>query len=182
MAVALWQSWHPHLIWMDMRMPELDGYTATQQIRQLEAGQRVTKIIALTANAFEENRAQALNSGCDDFVRKPFQISQLFSKMAEHLGLVYQYGQACLASPANPASAAPLAVLADLQDLPIAIVEQLYQATLQLDNQQLAILIAELAPGHPALAELLGQKLEEFAIDQIHTWLQHVLHPPVSCS
>jgi PAS domain S-box-containing protein len=175
MAIALWQSWRPHLIWMDTRMPELDGYTATQRIRELEAGQRVTKIIALTANAFEENRVQALDSGCDDFVRKPFQISQLFNKMADHLGLAYQYGQACPTSPANPASTAPLAVLANLQDLPIAIVEQLYQATLQLDNQQLAILITQLAPEHPALAELLGQKLEEFAIDQIHTWLQHVI-------
>ncbi|NJL46999.1 MAG: PAS domain S-box protein [Leptolyngbyaceae cyanobacterium SM2_5_2] len=171
-AIMLWQSWQPHLIWMDMQMPELDGYTATQRIRELEAGQKHTKIIALTANAFEENRVQALSHGCDDFVRKPFQIAQLLEKMADHLGLKYRYEETpSTAAPSLPSIETSVA-LAELQALPEPVFEQLYQATLRLDSQQLTDLVAQLAAEHPVLTQWLRQKLDDFAIDQIHTLLQ----------
>jgi len=94
-AVLLWESWHPHLIWMDMQMPILDGYEATQQIkaRQLKTlGEaRSTKIVALTASAFEEERATMLSVGCDDFVSKPFQKDIILAKMEQCLGVRYLY-------------------------------------------------------------------------------------------
>ena len=87
-AIRLWESWEPHLIWMDIRMPVMDGYEATKQIKSKLKGQSTT-IIALTANAFEEDRAIALSVGCDDFLSKPFQKSVLLEKMAKHLGVRY---------------------------------------------------------------------------------------------
>ena len=71
-AIAIWEEWQPHLIWMDMRMPVMDGYEATRQIKSHLKGQ-ATVIIALTASALEEEKTIILSSGCDDFVRKPFQ-------------------------------------------------------------------------------------------------------------
>jgi CheY-like chemotaxis protein len=77
-AIDHWQRWQPHLILMDLRMPKMDGYKATQQIRQLEnamqeapetrhqASSHLTKIIALTAAALEEDHAAILTIGCDD--------------------------------------------------------------------------------------------------------------------
>jgi PAS domain S-box-containing protein len=97
-AIAQAQSWQPHLIWMDVRMPVIDGYQATQQIKQQATAGSVPKIIALTANAFEEERPAALAAGCDDFLRKPIQEESLFNKMAEHLGIQYVY-QASIAAP-----------------------------------------------------------------------------------
>ncbi|MFM7578698.1 MAG: response regulator, partial [Microcystaceae cyanobacterium] len=61
-AIAQWQAWQPHLIWMDILMPVLDGYEATRKIRNLPQGQNV-KIIALTANAFSEAQRMALEAG-----------------------------------------------------------------------------------------------------------------------
>jgi CheY-like chemotaxis protein len=98
-AVKLWQQFAPQLILMDMQMPVIDGYEATQQIRQLEHLDRPaaehssgsTIIIALTANAFETERKEVLAVGCDDFVSKPFQREALLTKIAEHLGARYQY-------------------------------------------------------------------------------------------
>lgn len=56
---------------MDMRMPVMDGYTATQQIKSILGGEN-TIIIALTASAFQEERGMILSIGCDDLICKPF--------------------------------------------------------------------------------------------------------------
>ena len=87
-AVAIWERWEPHLIWMDMRMPVMDGYEATKQIKSQLKGQ-ATVIIAITASILEEERAVVLSVGCDDFVRKPLRESVIFEKIAEHLGVRY---------------------------------------------------------------------------------------------
>ncbi|MEG4147396.1 PAS domain S-box protein, partial [Microcoleus sp. Pol12B5] len=89
-AIRTWETWKPHLIWMDMQMPVIDGYEATRQIKA-NIQDEATSIVALTASAFEEERAIVLSSGCDDFVSKPFQEEVIFAKMAEHLGVQYIY-------------------------------------------------------------------------------------------
>ena len=88
-AVRIFESWAPHFIWMDMRMPVLDGYAATRRIRGLPGGAQV-KIVALTASAFEEDRQAILDAGCDDMVRKPLEQEGLFGLMAKLLGLRYR--------------------------------------------------------------------------------------------
>ena len=89
-AIAVWEEWEPHLIWMDMRMPVMNGYEATRHIKASTKGQ-ATVIIALTASAFEEERTVVLSAGCDDFVRKPFREAEVFDKMADYLGVRYTY-------------------------------------------------------------------------------------------
>ncbi|MDY7007093.1 MAG: GAF domain-containing protein [Cyanobacteriota bacterium] len=89
-AIEIWHSWQPHLILMDMRMPVMNGYEATTNIRsQLKDG--ATKIIALTASAFEEDKRTILSAGCDDFVRKPFRESELLRTIGKHLEAKYIY-------------------------------------------------------------------------------------------
>lgn len=89
-AVAIAAEWEPHLIWMDMRMPVMDGYEATKQIKAAPKGQAMI-VVALTVSAFEEGRALILSTGCDDFVRKPYQEHDIFDKLAKHLGVRYIY-------------------------------------------------------------------------------------------
>jgi signal transduction histidine kinase/CheY-like chemotaxis protein len=89
-AVDIWNEWEPHLIWMDMRMPVMDGYTATQQIKATTKGE-ATAIIALTASVLEEERAIVLSAGCDDFMRKPFREQEIFTAMNKHIGVRYIY-------------------------------------------------------------------------------------------
>ena len=96
-AIALWQSWKPDLTWMDIRMPGLDGYEATRQIRAMEQDE-VSIIIALTAQASQSDRALALAAGCNDYISKPFREETLFLKLKEYLGLEYLYAEDALVS------------------------------------------------------------------------------------
>jgi len=80
-AVEIRQNWGPDLIWMDMRMPVMDGYEAVKTIRALEkedSKMTRTTIIAQTASSFEEERSAILDAGCDDFLRKPYKDSEIF--------------------------------------------------------------------------------------------------------
>jgi CheY-like chemotaxis protein len=61
---------------MDIRMPIMDGYEATRRIKEMPTGAE-TVIVALTASAFEENRLEALEQGCDDFVCKLFRECEI---------------------------------------------------------------------------------------------------------
>ncbi|MCW6038423.1 response regulator [Spirulina subsalsa FACHB-351] len=83
-AIAQTAQHHPDLIFMDIRMPKLNGIEASQKIQQTLTPP-IPKIIALTASAFEEDRTEILASGCDDFIRKPFQEQEILSCLAHHL-------------------------------------------------------------------------------------------------
>lgn len=89
-AVELWKEWQPHLIWMDMRMPVMDGYQATSEIKASHKG-KDTVIIALTAKVFEKDRVKILEHGVDDFLRKPFREKDIFEMISRHLGVEYTY-------------------------------------------------------------------------------------------
>jgi PAS domain S-box-containing protein len=69
-AVEIFKQWDPDLIWMDIRMPVMDGLEATHRIKSTDAGAH-TKIIAITAQALEDDRMRIMKAGCDDFIRKP---------------------------------------------------------------------------------------------------------------
>jgi signal transduction histidine kinase/CheY-like chemotaxis protein len=170
-AIASWQRWQPHLIWMDMRMPTLDGYEATRQIRALEQqteGDRpLVKIIALTASTYEEERSLVLAIGCDDFVRKPFQEELLFSKMTQHLGVQFQYAEPemSLSSETEPASRFPTLTAADLAVMPDSWRTELYQAAQTLNAQRTLSVIATIPAEHQHLANQLQTLVSNFRYD-----------------
>ncbi len=89
-AIEEWEGWKPHFIWMDMRMPLMDGYEATRKIKA-RSQEHTTAIVALTASAFDEQRADILAAGCDDLVHKPFQQEVIFETIGKYLEVEYIY-------------------------------------------------------------------------------------------
>ena len=83
-AVDLAQRKPFDLILMDMQMPRLDGLQATEQIRRLLGGRHLP-ILAMTANAFAEDKARCLAAGMDDFISKPVSPMLLFETLLRWL-------------------------------------------------------------------------------------------------
>jgi len=90
-AIELWQRWQPDLIFMDQRMPLMDGSEATRLIRAEEGAQRKkrTAIVALTASAFEHEREAILASGADEFVMKPYIEEEIFAVITKTIGVAF---------------------------------------------------------------------------------------------
>ncbi len=82
-AIAAWKADDWDVILMDVQMPEVDGPTATKEIRRLEAvsGRARTPIIALTANAMSHQVAEYREAGMDGFVAKPIEVGRLFAAL-----------------------------------------------------------------------------------------------------
>ncbi|MGK7883277.1 MAG: PAS domain S-box protein [Crocosphaera sp.] len=170
-ALDIWKSWQPHLIWMDMRMPIMDGYKATQRIKANPKGQE-TVIIALTASAFEEERNLVLSAGCDDFMRKPFREEVLWEKIAQHLGVNYVYEdldkQKFSSQPnqqATPQTRYQLQSL--LEKMPPQWISALHQAALECSDDGILELIEEIPPHSQPLAIALREWSENFLFDPV---------------
>ncbi len=162
-GLLLWESWLPHLILMDIRMPIMDGYTATNRIRK-NPKSKETIIIALTASVFEEEREKVLLAGCNDFISKPFQQSIIFDKITQHLGVQYIYEVVGQASPKifiETLSSENLSVMSPHW------LEQMYQAAYYLDTEVMNELIAQIPESQAGLSLTLTDSINNFNSDRI---------------
>jgi CheY-like chemotaxis protein len=179
-AIALWESWQPDLIWMDLQMPEMDGYEAILAIRQKERENPqfpTVPIIALTASAFEETRNNVLSLGFDDFVRKPFREGELLQKMSEHLGAVYRYAeienktrdrQFSDSSQDSPSS------LNALAQMPPEWIKDLYHGAAQGSDDLVCRLIEQIPSEQVMLASDLTTMAMGFRFDLIMALIQQL--------
>ncbi len=163
-ALEIWEAWHPHLIWMDMRMPVMDGFEATRRIKATTQGQ-ATVVVALTASAFEEDRAMILSGGCDDFMRKPFREIEIFDMLTKHLGARFIYDEQAV-SPAPPAGKQALAP-ETLAALPAAWRADIRNAAIQADADVVLAQIAQIRAAHPDVADILQTWVGNFRFDLI---------------
>jgi CheY-like chemotaxis protein len=172
-AVTIWEQWQPDLIWMDMRMPIMNGYEATTKIRSQLKGQATT-IIALTASTLEEERAIVLSAGCDDFVRKPFLEDIIFEKMSEYLGVQYIYEAI---ATREPTTNQPLAKFTaeSLLVMPKKWLVQLEKSASQLDNIAIAQLLTQVPPEHFLITKEIEDHVNDFNFDRIITLAQEAI-------
>ena len=152
-TVALFEEWHPDLIWMDIRMPVMDGLEAARRIRASSAGGS-TKIIALTAHALQEERRAILAAGCDDLVRKPFREHELFDALAHHMHVKFIYDTAPRGGTEQEVSGLALHP-GQLTALPAELLLELQQAVVELDTGRTEALIKQVTEKDASLGRVL---------------------------
>jgi CheY-like chemotaxis protein len=173
-TVDIYPEWQPNFIWMDIRMPVMDGLEATRRIKVTEAG-KSTPIAALTAHALEEEREEILAAGCDDFVRKPFREQEIFAVMAKHLGLNYVYQE-------EREEAEPVETDVDLRPeqlatLPGDLLSPLYQAVVELDKARILALIEQIKTIDPPVARALNTCVYKFTLSPLLDLLEKIERP-----
>jgi len=84
-ALELYQAGNYDLIFMDVQMPELDGYEVTAKIRGFEADDKHTPIVAVTANALSGDKEKCIEAGMDDYISKPIKGESLEEMLIKYL-------------------------------------------------------------------------------------------------
>lgn len=225
-AIALWESWQPDLIWMDMQMPIVDGYETTKRIKFREhqnqmtrptmeikgAGQgeraseqasstsigqrpttnepltmsvrplathdRQTIIIALTASAFEEERAAILAAGCDDFVSKPFHREVILGKIAQYLTVRYLYEDESGKTEDTGGDANEALTDASLEhhlsQMSNDWLDQLYQAAVRGSDERVLQLVEKIPAAQAPFAAAIANLANNFQFDRLVALTQRV--------
>ena len=160
-AIVAWREWRPHLVFMDIRMPVMDGLEATRRILASDTG-TLTKIVAVTAHALEEERREILSAGCDDFIRKPYGDNEIFDALARQLGVRFRY-------EASGPTGAPAASVdaADLAGLPDNLSGSLERALVDLDVDAVNRAVDEVRVVEPHLAGALADLVADLQFGRI---------------
>ncbi len=184
-AIELWKTLSPHLILMDMRMPVMNGYEAVKIIRKplpqplpetetavlpllsqgggKGVGCSEIPIIAVTAYAFEEDRKAVMAAGCNDFIRKPFEETELFEKIAFYLGIRYIYEEI-----SDQKKQIKVELRADeLSDLPREWLTGLRDAAMRGDSERIFELTAQIQADHSGIADELNALTQRYQFKKI---------------
>jgi CheY-like chemotaxis protein len=159
-GVEAFQSWRPQFVWMDLRMPVMDGKEAVRRIRALDGGREV-RIVAVSASAFATERNDVLALGADDFIAKPYRPGEIFDCMARHLGLK----RIDRKPPEEERHVQPGQI--DLSALPQELTRDLRAAVVMLDSKRIREVITRISDCDATVGHKLSYLADCFAYTPI---------------
>ncbi len=173
-AVERARELKPDMIFMDIKMPILDGYGAVKEIKE-DPGIQSIKVFALTASAFSHDEKKILDAGFDGFLAKPFKQSRLYRLIKEKSGveLLYETAQESIPN-SHPADLKPLDFQLALWGLGKEGLEKLTEGALIGDYGALVKMAEVLEPTAPAFSQALKYAAESFNEGSITALLEGV--------
>ena len=156
---------HPDIILMDYHMPKVDGFEATRRIKALPEGKEVPVLI-VTASALEQNHQDALKSGADAFIRKPYLEEELLDEMKKSLNLKYIYHPKKESGSSIAEHASNDDISGNVKKLQEALVAKMRQAVVEGDLNALLQLINS-TDIELSLAEFMRAKAEKFEYEDL---------------
>ena len=173
-ALDIHRTWQPDLIWMDLRMPKMDGYEATRQIKSQAVSPATRQkpiVIALTGSAFASEQRRAIAAGCDDFVCKPFRTETIFKKIANYLEVQYTYATAAASKIDNcqqkQTNTSTKIAAIDLRAMSPRWIEQVHLAATKVNGKEIFRLLEAVPPEHKHLRLGLSQLVASFSFEEI---------------
>ena len=159
----------PDIVLMDIHMPVLDGYAATQEIRRWESENNAPRlpIIALTADAFEEDRQHCLAAGMDDFLSKPVEVNALKAAISRWMGIgVVQAAPEQAISEYSPIDKTRFFALID--EITPLLAENKFDAIAQFKELQALVADTPLATEMNEIERILGSFSFAMALERLH--------------
>jgi CHASE2 domain-containing sensor protein/nitrogen-specific signal transduction histidine kinase/CheY-like chemotaxis protein len=172
------EHWQPDAVFLDLQLPPDGGLKTAQSLALLNPS---PVIIAVTSNAFEQERTDALAAGCKACLYKPFQETTIFEVLAEHLGIQYLYQEDKSNSALKdsfsrtatvPQYSSEALSVEWLAQMPSDWLAQLDWAAQHLDAEQVLALIGQVPEQHSNLALRLQQTVKQFDFGQLMTAAQ----------
>ena len=152
-AINISEHWQPSLIFMDLRMPVIDGYEATRVIKSSQSSQD-TVVVALTASTLDQKQPDLF----DDFLTKPYKDSTLIETLKHHLGVTFVYDN----------GDAPPSLPIQFEDaVPQLLIDQLETSARDLDYVSTVDIIERIQDHSAHFATLLNDWTNEFAFDKV---------------
>lgn len=166
-ALALVPAWKPDVIFLDLRMPGVDGFELARRLREQPGGAKL-KLIAMSASVLSFNREKAFAAGCDDFLPKPFREDDLLARLglALHLEWIGDTEKAH-----RPGSGSPFEPVAT--QLPAAVLTELLAIARRGEIAQFRRRLAEL-PDDP-LVDALERVAKTYRMERIRELLERQL-------
>ncbi|MDP2963583.1 MAG: ATP-binding protein [Sulfurimicrobium sp.] len=160
-AVEQFQNWRPQFVWMDLRMPEMDGVEATRRIRALPGGEAV-KIAAVTASIFRGDEDELMAAGFDTIMHKPFRSGEIFGCMERLLDLRFdrvpaERKEQCMPDLSTAAFAA----------MPEALRKNLEDAMVILDGERIMKAIDDISKIYPELGSAIKFRAQSYNYESI---------------
>lgn len=163
-AIESFIEWKPHFIWMDRRMPVMDGIEATKQIRLLPSGKDV-KIVAITASSFKEEDQEIASIGFDDIVHKPYRANNIFNCMEKILGVRF-VNKECSENKQEENIIVTLSK-EDFTNLSIDLRNKFINSLISLDISNINDSILNISQSNSILGKKLMKYAEEFKYNDI---------------
>jgi signal transduction histidine kinase/DNA-binding response OmpR family regulator len=164
-ALRVAPEFQPHLIFLDLRMPGMDGLELARRLRAAAGGDKL-KLIAMSASVLSFNRDDAFTAGCDDFLAKPFREDDLLAQLELHLQLTWRDESPTTSSP-------PPTALSELPQR--ARLEELLAMAQRGEVKRLREQLHELRIAHPTLATELETLLASYRMDAVRSRLEALL-------
>ena len=156
----------PDFIWMDMRMPVMDGYEASQKIRELDKN---VVIVALTASAFSDQRPAITQAGCNDLVHKPYRHDEIFTTIQKYLDIEYIYQERSEIEIKKP-----LALNGDLLGkIPKKFIQTLKDALISLEPESIIEQINLIQKAVPEIGDAMLALAQNYEYDLLLKFLEN---------
>lgn len=166
-AVEAFNAWLPNAVLMDIRMPVMNGYEATREIKKTEEGAAIP-IIAVTASALEEDRQAVMDAGMQAFLRKPVRREELFMVLARLLNVKYTFkGKPAKAETSTSSHFAELDANA-IAALPADLVANMRAALAKGQMSQFRDYVQQVATINTGIEQALQELARQYDYDRLN--------------
>lgn len=164
-GINIFKQQQPDIIFMDLKMPVMDGLTATKKIRLGKTGKKIP-IIGVSASVFQNNQQDMINSGMNSVITKPIVKEKLFDIVKEHLNIEYIYVKDDVVVTKETKQV--------LEKVDNEMLKKLELATEAGDIDKIINISDEMSKNYPLAAVKIKQSAEEFNIDSVREILKQL--------